>query len=553
MLKIGASKKDTNIFEYGIPFFGYGDENHIAKDIDTPIHARTFVIQETESDKKIAIVVIELGSVSDMLKKAVINSLIERNIKGFEEKNVIISATHTHSAPAGHSGYIFYDLTAGGFSQPIFNKLVYAITSSIIEAEKNAVPAVIRYGEGEFDPSIEVVFNASMKAYHANPDVKKYSMADWHLATDRAMSLLRFDSVNGNPIGAINWFGVHTTSVGKDNYKMSADNKGHAALYMEDDLDNKFVAAFAQKPCADTSPNFRWNAKRNKMCGKFDDDYESARYNGKLQYEKAKEIFNAVKKENPLQESIYSSLEYVDLSNTIIDPEFSQTNNVNSTAPAALGVAFARGMTDGFGLDKYSLQFLRLFSFISKSLSLFSAKIKGEKKWKEAQNKFLSQGNKSIFLETTHPAIFGIGPSFFANMLAPFDKIMSNLKQKVKDKSIHKPWTPHLLPIQLITIGQVAICGIPGEISITAGKRLQKTCLNILEKAGITHIIISPYSNGYAGYITTEEEYQVQAYEGGHTMFGKNTFAAFQTHFKKLCLKSVNKIQHHETTISNSH
>ena len=29
------------------------------------------------------------------------------------------------------------------------------------------------------------------------------------------------------------------------------------------------------------------------------------------------------------------------------------------------------------------------------------------------------------------------------------------------------------------------------------------------------------YSNGYAGYVTTTEEYQLQHYDGGHTMHGR--------------------------------
>ena len=36
------------------------------------------------------------------------------------------------------------------------------------------------------------------------------------------------------------------------------------------------------------------------------------------------------------------------------------------------------------------------------------------------------------------------------------------------------------------------------------------------------------------GYVTTYEEYQEQAYEGGHTIFGQWTLAAFQTQFSSL-------------------
>ncbi len=42
------------------------------------------------------------------------------------------------------------------------------------------------------------------------------------------------------------------------------------------------------------------------------------------------------------------------------------------------------------------------------------------------------------------------------------------------------------------------------------------------------------YCNDYMGYVTTHQEYEQQAYEGGHTIFGRWTLGAFQTQFEKL-------------------
>ncbi|HRA91066.1 MAG TPA: neutral/alkaline non-lysosomal ceramidase N-terminal domain-containing protein, partial [Acinetobacter sp.] len=42
------------------------------------------------------------------------------------------------------------------------------------------------------------------------------------------------------------------------------------------------------------------------------------------------------------------------------------------------------------------------------------------------------------------------------------------------------------------------------------------------------------YCNDYMGYVTTFEEYQEQAYEGGHTLFGQWTLAACQSKFQDL-------------------
>ncbi|MDC0230492.1 neutral/alkaline non-lysosomal ceramidase N-terminal domain-containing protein, partial [Aureispira] len=80
----------------------------------------------------------------------------------------------------------------------------------------------------------------------------------------------------------------------------------------------------------------------------------------------------------------------------------------------------------------------------------------------------------------------------------------------------------------------IAIVGIPAEITTIASARLRKTISKVLEERGVSEIIMSPYANSYAGYITTYEEYRLQLYEGGHTLFGKWTLAAYQMKFKAL-------------------
>ena len=42
------------------------------------------------------------------------------------------------------------------------------------------------------------------------------------------------------------------------------------------------------------------------------------------------------------------------------------------------------------------------------------------------------------------------------------------------------------------------------------------------------YVVLAGYSNGYAGYITTPEEYMLQQYEGGHTLHGRWSLPAYQ-------------------------
>ena len=100
----------------------------------------------------------------------------------------------------------------------------------------------------------------------------------------------------------------------------------------------------------------------------------------------------------------------------------------------------------------------------------------------------------------------------------------------------NKPWTPQILPLQIVKIGNLAIVAISFEITTIASFRLKKTVEDILlGKNGYEKVLLAPYANAYSGYITTFEEYQVQMYEGGHTVFGEWSLAALQTKFDELC------------------
>jgi len=80
----------------------------------------------------------------------------------------------------------------------------------------------------------------------------------------------------------------------------------------------------------------------------------------------------------------------------------------------------------------------------------------------------------------------------------------------------------------------VALAGFPFEITTIGGKRLRKSLEETLAARGVTRVILCPYANGYSGYMTTNEEYQAQIYEGGHTVFGQWSLAALQTKFESL-------------------
>jgi hypothetical protein len=84
---------------------------------------------------------------------------------------------------------------------------------------------------------------------------------------------------------------------------------------------------------------------------------------------------------------------------------------------------------------------------------------------------------------------------------------------------------PSDLPLAVAQIDDVLISFVPAEMTVTAGFRLNQRVL--ARTAGFpgapTRAVIAGLSNEYIQYITTEEEYPNQDYEGASTLYGPNS------------------------------
>lgn len=551
MFETGIGRADITAFKKGIGMMGYGMHFNTVEEVETSLSARAFVFKEAGSHKKIVFVNAEMCFITISVKSGVVKKLQENYPQfNYTLDNVLLTAQHTHSAPGGYSHYAFYNFSIPGFVPEVYETIVNGIVEAIVKAESALQPANIYMNTGSFEPQLEVAFNRSLKAYNANPEVQKIDRDKTHLAVDREMTLLRIEGLNGKKTGTINWFGVHTTNVPNTNHKICYDNKGYAAAFLEKDIrsaynEPDFTAVFAQAPCGDVSPNFIWD-KKNNLRGKYADGIESARFNGDIQYRKAKEIYESALKTQPLETGIDYALVFVDFSNVKPDKEFTNGQEAQ-TGPACHGVSFFEGTADGRGMSGALAVVARFLSRTVKNYELFKALFFSEDKRHEIENKYKIQDKKDILFETGEGKV--LGTSNIKNLIIPSwaDKSIGVFKNQYNNGALRKPWIPQILPLQLVIIGELAIAAFPGEITTVAGWRLRTTIQDILQKRGIKKVIISPYANAYCGYVTTYEEYQCQLYEGGHTVYGAWTLAAFQTAFKKLALQLLEQPENRKT------
>ena len=478
---IGRGMSDITGPIYGVQMWGFGREDQITEGLHIRQRSRAFVIAEAgDSTKRLAFISADLGSIEHHITLSVIDQLQQLYGDTYTINNVIISATHTHAGPGGY-WHSRSDLGLdGGFYPEHFKIIVEGITASIISAHNDLQPGNIYLGKGKVT---NAGANRSVSAYVQNPQIERDGYSE---NTPTEMSLMKFVDDSG-PIGMLNWYALHPTAMNFYNRLISGDHKGYAALAMEQLKGtsyrdkNDFVAAFAQADPGDVTPNTNLD-----NTGPGGTDVETTQIMGDRQLEVALKLFNHA--EEALSGPIETRQIYVDLRDYPVEDRFTQTGS-QKTCPSAYGYSFAGGSSeDGGG------HFLFKEGMTEQSwfLDFLIGWLTGVPKWTEAVKD--CQAPKPILFET------GSGES---------------------------PMQSQIRSVTLARIGQLVILAMPTEVATMSGRRLRDTVTSQLGDWA-QHVILAGYSNGYAGYITTPEEYLVQQYEGGHTLHGRWTLPAYQ-------------------------
>ncbi|MBK9071086.1 MAG: neutral/alkaline non-lysosomal ceramidase N-terminal domain-containing protein [Myxococcales bacterium] len=521
--EIGFGRADITPPSRGMGMMGFGQIGNIAHSAQTPLWARAMFVHDGRG--AVVIVVADLCFISKSIHRAVMAELATSHATlGLSEQNVVLTAQHTHSGPGGYSESPFYNATIPGFWPEVLQAIVAGIVASIAAAAAAAVPSELRYGEAAFELDADVAFNRRLAAYARNHDVT--STDDPRLALDRTMRALWATPVataaDGQVSGVFSWFAVHATSIHSDNTALHFDNKGYAAQLAEAELGG--VAAFAQGAAGDVTPN-NWRHPRVPLArGKFADDDQSARYNGSLQGAKAIEIVR--RGGAPVVGAIASAYQEIDMACATADADLADGQS-RHTAPGEIGMAMFLGTEEGPGLPLWLLPAQRALIKLRRLGNRDEADV---------------QAPKITWLEATRGRLLGIGQTSRLPRL-PLPARVQRVVSEIRDLE-HKnaaPWTPHVLPVQLVVIGNVAIAAAPGEFTTVAGRRVRQVVGRELQALGVTHVIFAGYANNYAGYVTTPEEYEAQAYEGASTHLGKWTLPAYLTAFRQLARKIANQ------------
>ncbi|HEU4360896.1 MAG TPA: neutral/alkaline non-lysosomal ceramidase N-terminal domain-containing protein [Mycobacterium sp.] len=447
---------------------GYGKADQRTAGIHLRLRARAFVFADDAS--RVLLVVAELPLPMQSVTDEVLARLHRAFGSRYTAQNTLITTTHTHSAPGGYCGHLLYNLTTNGFHPATFEAIVAGIVESVERADADLAPGSVTLSHGELhDASI----NRSPSAFARNPESDRSVFPG---GIDPQTTLLHIDR-DGRPIGAVNFFATHGTSMTNRNMLISSDNKGYAAYHWErlvegdDYLDGRpgFIAAFAQTNPGDMSPNIN---RRNGI-GPTQDEVENTRIIGLRQYQAAAQLAART----PIGDTVDARMVYLDLGHSTASGEFTPDGRPHRTGRPMMAAAALAGTDDGIGFWGFHQGRNPVWDTASAVYYRINAKLRD------------AHAPKGI-----------VAPGGVLNRIRPF------VQERV--------------PVQLLRIGRLHLIGIPGEPTIVSGLRLRRVVAAITG-AELSDVLCVGYSNAYIHYITTPEEYLEQRYEGGSTLFGR--------------------------------
>ncbi len=537
----GAAKREIRFSGEGMGMMGYGRSDNVVRGRATPLYSRAFCFVQADG-QAVFFAQAEICMIFPEIKRAVLERLQQRQGSGpFRDETVMLVSQHTHSAPGGFSHFPFYNFSIPGFRPSIFEAIVDSLAEAIAAAWAARQPARLRFTHGDFPEDADVAFNRSLAAYNRNPGVTPLPDHQTHKAIERTMWLLLAETLQGTAIGQINWFGVHPTSIGNRNTLVSYDNKGYAAEAVEQALGGDAVAIFAQQFAGDVSPNAQGRTRPSWPKGRYADDHESARFNGRLQSEQALRLLQGMSDADELRDGrIDAATVRRNLADVECDPDFTGGLRGERTSAPCHGLAFFGGSpVDGPGAPKPVLTLLRVLAQAHRWREARRLRRASADERAAAAAREKAQAPKLIVSESATGSLLGM--SSVQGLPGVLDPILQEMQRQERAGAlVEKPWVPEVLPLQYLRIGELAIIGFPGEITTEAGRQLRALCLEVLAPSGVRNVVVSSYANAYFGYCTTYDEYQEQLYEGGHTTFGNRTHDAFRTEYRRFlreCLR----------------
>ncbi|KAK0743368.1 neutral ceramidase [Schizothecium vesticola] len=520
---VGVGKGDITGPVVEINFAGYASTDQVGTGLRQRIFSRAFIVGEVGNPRaRFVYLVLDTQSGDTALRNGILEGVAALGpaYSMYGRSNIAVTGTHSHSGPGAWFNYLLPQVTSLGFDKQSYQAVVDGAVLSIKRAHESLQEGFLDFGTTTIP---DANLNRSPWAYLANPAEERAQYAD---DVDKALTLLRFKRASDSKsIGVLTWFAVHGTSMLGNNTHVSGDNKGVAAILFEKSVKGDpqaaegFVAGFSQSTVGDTTPNVLGaycDDGSGQMCSfesstcadgksqachgrgpafqKLDLGVSSCFEIGRRQFAGAKALYNTPASLTPIVGATVSSVHhYNDMSyHTFPLPN----GTIAQTCPAALGYSFAAGTSDGPGA----------FDFTQGDSGAPSA----NPIWSLISSLLRAPSPAQAACQQPKPILLDVG-----ELSAPY------------------AWSPNIVDVQTLRVGQLLMIISPSEASTMAGRRWRTAVRDAAASTGVTPpgvaplVVLAGPANTYAHYVVTPEEYDRQRYEGASTLYGKWTLPGY--------------------------
>lgn len=466
----------------GMPMGGYSVMANSGKGFRTRLKARVVYLNDGKGHST-ALVQTDLTAGSLLVQHQVVAAVAEKT--GLKASDIVITASHSHSAPVNHFENDFYNkhMSSGqGLEEEFLGFASQRIANGIIEAYNSRRPAKVATGRKDIYGYNR---NRSLDSYVLNDNVSDVSLEDPEAkfkAVNPAMYMIRIDVEDDQgiykPLAAFSSFSVHATALSVPVEVYNSDLFAYAqkdlewAMQRKYDTPWKVVHGLTTGTQGDMAPALPEDG--DNTFGHFDVNWKEAKKLGQGIGKEAISLFESLTDELTSDVTINTAARELNIrhSNKIGDVELCED--------PAIGAPVAAGAYERRTPYLAAIPLLKGGSVWSRS-------------WVFTEG---CQGNK------TH-----LGFKYLQPLFEPKDSF------------------PNTVLFQLVKINDTVVMPLPFEITTESGHRMAASVSEAFKQADqeIKHAWIAGNANGYFGYSTTPEEYERQNYEGGHTLYGKYT------------------------------
>lgn len=519
----------------GFGLGGYGPDAQQAVGYRHRLYVRALVLED-RNGQRLALAVADLGHLSSLLHRRTAAQLQLRNT-GIGADRLILSATHTHSGPGNvyeARQYNTQTTPLAGYDPNMATFLVSRLAQAIENAVADLEPAVAAWDTLHVNVT-GLTRNRSLDAFVENDTLYHDFDPDEDLAyaaVNKVWTMLRVDRcdddwANCTPKGAYSIFAIHGTGYPQATDLADGDVHALAERGLERHLEKRNPSLargfrsgafhlFANGTEGDVSPDHDPGTRCEE-----DNRLEERRSPGGPRRPPAPEAFwtpprrlkacleRARLSTNRIGDGLTrAAVRLFDKMEGHLEPDLEITRafatlslkGLAGSAPLCpeprIGAANLAGAEDG----RPPIYKWKVLGFIPTGIEEGGRAIRKKPRGCHGAKKIPLGILQGLFIGNYFVGLFGL---------------------------------PEYAQLSVVQIGPMLLAALPGEITTEAGARMRQAILDAGPSSAKQAVVIS-LANGFLQYVTTAEEYAVQQYEGGSTIYGPNTAQAFTENLVRL-------------------